>query len=296
MNQIIKIVLGSVVSVLMLPSVAQSLPCQDIFFENNQLYAKALIKGSEYPVYFTTSNTPAGISRGLVEQLVLREQVDKRTRMVGDFGEVQVRRYVSEVNVELFGSEIELKNVTVSDSLGKSLHVSLRLFEDYLMQLDFPNSRLCFFDKDAINLRKVENIPLDDEPEFGRPVVEVKLNDVKTWLTFSPEYRGGILVDKVVADELGLYDSLPADDGQYRASLKGQLKTLTLGPYELDNMSIEFPKQDAVATITTRERSDVKSRLSKSTPSRGRIGVDILRHFVVTFDLKNERMHIYAPE
>lgn len=216
--------------------------------------------------------------------------------MIGDFGEMQVRHYVSGVNVEIFGSEVELKNVTVSEGNGEGLYLSLRLFEDYLMQLDFPNSRLCFFDKDAINLRELENVPLDDEPEFGRPVVQVKLNDVETWLTFSPEYRGSLLVDKVVAEELGLYESLPADDGQYRPSLTGKLSTLTFGPYALDNISIEFPKEDATATITTRERSNVRSRLSKSTASRGRIGGQLLRHFVITFDLKNERMHIYAPE
>jgi hypothetical protein len=275
-------------------ALGQSESCRELFIENGDVFINVKIQGKEYRAALTTSNIGTSISKGLVRELGLTSVENRYQQVISDFGEPTNMRFVRELDIEIFGTVLNAKNVVMTQGEAPWMSITLRAFENYLLQLDFPKKRICFFSRDAVDLKELQNVDFDDDAEYGVPIVRVKLNGIDTWLDFSPGYADSLLVDSVLAKELGLYEQERAEGYHSGDTLPGTVKRLTFGPYELDDVDVRFPKPDVKDNLTTNERSDVTTRIKKGAKSRGRIGMGVLRHFTLTFDLKSERMHIYA--
>ncbi|MDX1489746.1 MAG: hypothetical protein R3332_00515 [Pseudohongiellaceae bacterium] len=275
-------------------SYAQESPCRDIDIRDNRAYVSIDIGEKQYPAMLTTSNVGMSVSRGLAKELDLEVLRDSRVGVVGHFGEAQTGYYVQKLKFTLFGKELEGDNLFVSNGYRSELSVSLRLFSDSIVQLDIPKSKVCFYPRKAIDLWEIKNIRMDSDSKFGTPVVQTKLQNKHIWLKISPEYTGGVIIDSVVADSLGLYEQDGLKENRDGLSWSGILPEFTFGPYELANVSVSFPKKGVEENLTTRNRTATGTHIRSSTASRGEIGMDVLRHFLLTMDLEKEIMHIYA--
>lgn len=276
-------------------AVAQSDNCQDFRIDNGDVTITAVIAGEEYPAALTTSNIGASITLELVRKLGLKEKVNRNVGVIGTFGRPEAQRYINNLDLQVFGANTTAREMTITGR-GQRISLSLRLFEDFIIQLDFPNSKLCFFPRKAIDMRQMQNIDLASDAQFGDPVVKVKLNNkVDTWLKFSPSYSGGVLLDSIVAEELGLYDNARLPSAINSQTLANTVEILQFGPFEMGAIKAEFPRQGINDNLATRSQSKVGTNIPQGTESRGSIGIDVLRHFVVTIDLKSERMHLFAP-
>ncbi len=56
-------------------------------------------------------------------------------------------------------------------------------FEKFIVQLDYPNKKMRLMTRDAIDIRKVENVRMESDKGSGFPIVWVRLNDeISDWL------------------------------------------------------------------------------------------------------------------
>lgn len=276
-------------------SVAASDNCRAFSLEDGSMRIPIQIQGEEYPALMTTSNISAGISQGLVDELGLKERVNHSRRIVYSTGSDQPYRYVTDVPLSLFGIETNIEEMAIVRDSSSSISLSLRVFKGLLVQINFPEEQLCFLSRDSVDLRKNQNIDLSSSAERGTPAISVTLNnDMGTWLEFRPSLRGGILVDRLVVRTLGLEPKSTEtnNESDYARSV---VDSLTLGPYELGNIPVVFPKDGVQSNITERLQTLTGSNIHRNAPTRGSIGLDVLKHFVVTMDLELERAHIYAP-
>ncbi|MCB1669773.1 MAG: hypothetical protein R3F41_10525 [Gammaproteobacteria bacterium] len=276
-------------------SLAASSNCQTFSLENGTMQLSVQIKGGEYPAVLTTSNVGASISDRLARELRLTQRVDPDLRVVSDTGEEQEYLYSPDVPFTLFGIETSADRMAITESDSRFITLSLRLFDGLIIQINFPDSRICFVDRSALDLRREQNIELDSGARFGIPAIQVSLNDdFDTWLELSPGFGGGVRVDSFVADSLNLESEDDNQNPLYPFE-SATLDSLTFGPYQLGAIPVEFPKQNVRSNLTRRQETLTNTNVQDDRQTRGRIGIEVLKHFIVTLDLELERMHVFAP-
>ena len=77
--------------------------------------------------------------------------------------------------------------------------------------------------------------------------------------------------------------------------LNFRLDALTIGPYKLDNVSVNVPIQDNARDFGKYFNGSSGSRIKKGVKAKGLIGYDVLKHFIITIDYMNYRVNLYVP-
>ncbi|NKB33285.1 MAG: hypothetical protein GKR91_09315 [Pseudomonadales bacterium] len=274
---------------------AQEDVCQTIQVANNSITTPVNIGGGEYRAAISTNNIGAMMTETFAEELGLSvHEIASRQLSLG-FGEDLPYKYVEDINLDIFGRTITRERMVVLENSAAPLAISLRLFDGYIIQIDFSESKICFFPRDAMDLRELANTEFDSDPISGNPVIRVNINeDVTTWLVLSLGYWGGALVDSSSASLLGYYAREDIREGSHEDLAIFENANLTLGPYRLVNLPVEFPKQGVEDNIATVEQLRTGSHIFRDRGSNGSIGVEALKNFTLTFDLERELMHIVA--
>ncbi len=274
----------------------QSGLCESFTVENNDLRIPVTINGNQYHAGLTTSNVGATMSSSMAETLGLDVKTNGDLRMVEAFGRAEFFRYVDDVDLTLFGNTIHADDVGVVEADENWLTFSLRVFKGLIIQINFPEEELCLFPRAAIDLKNSQNVIFDSDPQYGSPMLQLILNDeIDAWLALSPTYPGGIIVDPHLASQLDLHSQTDAGEIQSENTLRGSIDQLQIGPYTLGNIATEFPKPGVRDNLTTQGRVQTGTNIREGRGYRGRVGIDVLKHFVLTMDLERQQLHIYAP-
>ncbi len=277
------------------PVMAQDEPCLPIELADNQVSLAVSIAGNNYRAMLNTSNIPATMTTALAQELELPIRTNSRRRLVSGFGDNRPYTYVEDIDLEFSDSVIPTEELALIESDETYIGLSLRIFDGNIIQVDFSESKICFFPRDAVNLREVRNAQIDSDPESGNPVVRVSINDgeVDTWLVLAFGYPGSLLLDSSKASLLGLYDEDTISQEVNESLLQVSVNNVSFGPYSLDDVSVEFPKRGVEHDLSTREPVQTGTRISLNKESDGRIGIDFLKRFTLTMDLGQERLHIF---
>ncbi|MAY54726.1 MAG: hypothetical protein CMQ46_02685 [Gammaproteobacteria bacterium] len=275
---------------------AQSGLCESFTVENNELRIPVTINGNQYQAGLTTSNIGVSMSSSMAGTLGLVVRTNGDLRIVETFGRAEFFRYVDDVDLTLFGNTIHADDVAIVEADEEWLTLSLRVFKGLITQINFPGKELCLFPRAAIDLQEAKNIIFDSDPQYGSPMLKLKLNDeIDAWLALSPTYSGGIIVDPYLASQLNLHSQLDAVESQSENTLRTSIDQLQIGPYTLGNITAEFPKPGVRDNLTTQGRVPTGTNIREGRGFRGRVGIDVLKHFVLTMDLERQQLHIYAP-
>ncbi len=86
-------------------------------------------------------------------------------------------RLADGIDIGMFGA-----NFTIGELMPMCLHsfywvVGLPFFENYILQIDYPNSRLRIIDHGSFDLKPHANVKMKRIGGRGAPVVRVRLND-----------------------------------------------------------------------------------------------------------------------
>lgn len=226
-----------------------------------------------------------------------------RVRMQGVFGEETVDVY-TKIPLKLFGTDIELNDAAVGNLGDADLLIGGGLFNNIIVQIDYPKSRMRLLSKKAVNLKEVANVPMERARGSAFPAVQVEANGKKVWLVLDTGNTGGILVKRSFAVENGwLHDETEKSQGDLRGITGGgdtetfQLDALKVGPYTLDNVMVHVPGADQNTNLKFDELNEhqTRSRIKKGVSSKGLLGYEILKHFIVTIDYESFRVNFYAP-
>lgn len=268
--------------------------CHEVGLTTLGIEFRGAINNQEFPATLTTSNVRAAITSRLAEELNLAIESNPSIRTIPALGQEGTYRYVRDLDVEVFGSQTQLKNVAVWESERQFMAISMLAFHDLIIRLNFPESEVCFYPRTAFDLKNAQNMSIDTDPEFDAPVVRVRMNEkIDAWLAIQPGYSGGVLLETFLANRLNLGASTDADTNERTYS--GVLDSLEFGPYELTKVAVEFPREGTPDNLTTRESEKTGTKIQSERGFRGNIGMGVLKHFVLTLDLRTERLHVYAP-
>lgn len=273
-------------------------------FHNNHITIEIEVSGQKARATLDSGANINMIDRKFVEKFGQDYRRLDKIRIKGVNGSSLVQMY-NNIPVKMFGGDFDLDNIVEGDLGDSTILLSSEFFSNVIVQFDFPNSRLQLFPKKAVDMDKFENVPMKRARGSGLPAIQVKINGKKVWLTFDTGNSGSIYLKRSIAiDE----EWLTAETKIKQSTVSGiaraakvdefTVNSFKIGPYELDNVPIMVPAEGENTNVGESERETStanNSRISRGIKSKGIVGFDILRHFVVTVDLDDYQLHIVAP-
>ncbi len=77
---------------------------------------------------------------------------------------------------------------------------------------------------------------------------------------------------------------------------KFTVPSLTIGPFELEDVSITTPAEGEKRYIGLYVKEvATRSRIAKAAQTKGIVGYELLKHFLVTVDYSGEKLHLFVP-
>lgn len=277
----------------------------DMKIENGLITVATKISGIGGNAMFDTGAQINGINSRFLKANELEFSQGPKMGIVGVFGTEQRKTY-TKVPVDIFGTTIDLKGL-VDLNVGppdRQLLIGAGFFENFVVQIDYPNQRMRLITRDSIDLKRLKNVESKRDPDGGgSPLVKVRLNDQRdVWLIMDTGSNGGVLIDRPVAKKFKWLEQYPVTSGiSWGATAGGQmdrfvLPKLTFGGFEIGNPTVSVPAAGQDMELFKKE-GNTGSRIRKGRGRyQGLLGFDVLKHFVVTIDYKRGHVHVAPPE
>jgi predicted aspartyl protease len=216
----------------------------DFELENGHIKIPVTVAGIEGKAILDTGAQLNGINKTFIRKHQLEFDKGKSVNVKGAYGN-QKRVSYNNVPVILLGVDFSLDHL-VETRLGHNSNVLLLgagFFEKFIVQLDYPNKKMRLMTRDAIDIRKVENVRMESDKGSGLPIVWVRLNDeISDWLILDTGSNSGLALKRSTATSNGWLDKYKVKDGTSLGvnamafTQSFRLPTLKIGPYTLENV------------------------------------------------------------
>ncbi len=195
------------------------------------------------------------------------------------------------VPVTLFGIKTKLGKVSTIKKEYADIFLGLPFLNNFIIQVDYPNSRMRLLSRRNIDLDHHENITMKVHKGTDFPIVKVSLNDESNvWLLLDLGYSGSIFLDREIAKREGWLKEFSLSKTELHGAIE-QLESesfwlpkMQFGPIELENIKITIPPKGENINLFKIDTS--------LTHINGVLGYNILKHFVLTIDFKIGKMHV----
>ena len=205
------------------------------------------------------------------------------------------------VPVNLFNTEFMLNRIVEGNLFGSSLLLGAPFFKGIVVQIDYPHNKLRLLPRRAVDMKKAANVAAKRQRSSRLPAVKVKINDKSFWVTLDTGNNGGLFLKRSFALEnhllenkkttsvtMGLHDFVRSDEYI--------VNDFKIGPYELENVQVSIPAAGKSSRVGKRKSEiELGSRLQKGVQTKGILGYDILKNFIITIDYTAYKVHIMAP-
>ena len=264
--------------------------CAQFQVEGGRISIPIQVAGSGTRAFVNTGTRTIGISSSLAETLGLEVQASDRPQDPRFAGLFQQFGTIENLPIVVFGQEIQLPEAYVFNSDQEVANFSLLQFRDLIVQVDNPQSRICFVNREALPLGDAQNIEMRTS-RTGSAAVEITLNQEQdVWLELQLGFSGAITLDYFAALSLDFVED--GVEAEFPSS-NSVADILQLGPYELGAISVTHPTQRPQSSRFSAGLRTASRPRGQETD--GQIGYEILQHFVLTMDFGEERMHVFAP-
>lgn len=241
-----------------------------------------------------------GINQAYVEKHKNKLNYGGRIIVQGVFGEEEVAM-VTGFASKLFGYEFKLVDLVPVQMNEPLLLLGQPFLSNFIVQFDYPNQKIRLLPHSAVDMKKVANVDMKKSRGRNLPVIKVDIaKDQGIWLTLDTGNTGGLVVSRQLAEEQDWLKLLPAVKHE-ASGVTGsgnvesfQIPYLKIGPYELEDVFVTVPADGQKMNISDKT-GRTTAGVQKGINSKGLLGYDILKHFVLTLDTKNWRAHIAAP-
>lgn len=212
---------------------------------------------------------------------------------------------INDMTLGIFGTEFEIDQLASGYFDNYDLMIGLPFFELFVVQIDYPGQRMRIMDHGSINMKKLANVKMRREGGSGSPQVRVEMNgDVKAWLKLSTGNSGPLIYGRANAERRGWLEDYRVDHGEdsgtnddYAGIDLFRLPTITIGPFEMEDVLVGVTSGDYSVERTRRDTRTTGFRLQKGGKKRtdGTLGFDILQHYIVTIDMRRNRLNLDVP-
>lgn len=289
-----KLLLLSCFTLISLSANAQWLP---FILQNNHI---------TFEIEFNGHPARAILDSGAAMNAVSEYYVDKYPDGISHSGKATVkgvnnsqkRAIYNNVPIKLFGTDLVLDKVVGINLPGAAILLGAPFFHQFIVQIDYPNSRIQLFPKNAIDMDKFTNVNVKRQRGTLLPAIEVEVNGEKIWLTLDTGNSGGLFVKRsYVVDNNWLSDTvskgLALGVNGIAAIDSFTIDSLKIGPYILEQVPVSIPAEGQSSNIG-RSQATMK-RIKRGKATKGILGYDVLKHFIVTIDYFDYKVHIVAP-
>ena len=258
------------------------------------------INGVEARAILDSGATNSGVSVPFLEQHDIDFQLGQQITVSG-IGQKYNTNFINGLEFGMFGASFEINGMVPFDIQGAEALIGLKFFENFILQIDYPNSQLRIITHDSLNLKKIANVNMKKGAGSSQPIVKVDMNgEANLWLTLDTGNNSGILVPRRTASRYGWlekYGTAQAQVSGINNSMDAEhfsLPELTIGPVVLENVMVIVPGEGEVSSVGQEVSAKTGTRL-KETSSDGILGYDVLKHFIVTIDYKRSFLHLAVP-
>ncbi|MBD1390093.1 aspartyl protease family protein [Neiella sp. HB171785] len=253
-----------------------------------------------YAIIDSGANTNA-INRAFITKYDL--EVDKGMPIImdGAFGE-QRTSLVNNIQAHVFSTDAELDQLALL-SIGppeNQIILGHSFLERFIVQFDYPNSRMRLMTREHVDLKSVANLDTRSNKGSKLPIVKVSMNNEEdAWLLLDTGNNGGVIIKRGIAEHNDWLDRFELSDVEYSGVNKTSvmqefvLPSIQFGPFELSDVPTLVPSKGS--KINLMRPNGTMDRLGRSRKVQGIIGYDVLKHFVLTLDVKYGRAHIALP-
>jgi hypothetical protein len=257
------------------------------------------------PVTLTGIDGEAVIDTGAEVNAIDQIFVDEHRDALRFGGTIAVRgvytteqkRLVNGLTVGLFGLDVQASGLVPTNLAPAELLLGINFLKSFIVQIDYPKERMRLISHKSLKLEDYANVEMREQKGSSLALVKVSLNPGdETWVTLDTGLDGGLFLPRFIAkryDWLEKYESehhLGIGAGSVGVSESFRIPFFAIGPYEFENVPVSVPAEGQSSSVGRPVGSN-----GPGTESRGLMGNDILRHFVVTLDAKHMKMHLALP-
>lgn len=277
-----------------------------------------VVEGVETTAALDTSSSVNSVDAAFAERIGLSLS-GPRYQMSSAYLGGKIVPSEAQLDVQIFGVKVVLKDTPAMVHPSAPLLIGVDFLRDFVLQIDYPGSRMRILPRSAIDLAEQENVPLRDSEgtcdtarEFGfvgrgtcPPAVQVVFpGDEKIWLLLDTGATGPIVLNRLVAKRHGWLTAYRKGTASSVDALGKVIETemlvmpsLRLGPFELGDVPVAVPSEE-FRVLTGRGgwgRVETGTHIMRGARANGLLGYDVLRHFVVTIDYERELLHVAPP-
>ncbi len=268
--------------------------------EGGQISIPVTVNGVETRALLDSGAAGHGISERFLSE---HEDEYKRGRQVIVSG-IAGKRKVALINgleIGMFGAEFEINQMMPVHLRNADVLIGLGFFNNFILQIDYPNSQLRIITHDSLKLRKLANVRMIKAVGSPQPIVKVDMNgETSLWLTLDTGNNTGILIPRRSATRFDWLEKYGTTEARLAGVTKltnveqFNLPELTIGPIVLENVMVIVPDEGERTNVGKDVTAELGTRL-KGTSSDGILGYDVLKHFIVTIDYKHSLLHLGVP-
>ncbi len=258
------------------------------------------INGVDTRAMLDSGANGSGISRSFMSRHEGEYKPGRKIRVRGVNGVYEIR-LVDGVRIDMFGSRFTLNELMPSNLYTADLLIGLPFFNNFVLQIDYPNSRLRIFTHDALDLKPHANVKMKRARGSALPLVKARLNDeYSPWLIFDTGSTGGLFLKRGDADRFGWLEEFETHEarssgiGRTAETERFYMPTVTIGPFTLENVISTVPAAGEKTTVGQATSADLRTRMQNASAD-GLLGYEVLKHFVVTIDFKRSLLHLEPP-
>lgn len=199
--------------------------------------------------------------------------------------------------LELNDSTIPLIGLPIVPRGGFDLLLGRPIFENAVVQIDYPNERIRFLDPEVIEFEG--NVEVR-RGLHGDLMLETFLQDKRAWLMLDTGNSGPTLLKRRFVQRHGLetraIDSIRMPgEGVIGAggSQLLQLDSAAIGPFRFDSFLASYINESNRGMDHRHRVPGSRIRRERSRHD-GLLGYEILKNFLVTVDFKNARVHLHV--
>ena len=258
------------------------------------------VNGIETRAILDSGAAGNGISERFLENNELDFKYGRQAVLQGVAGERKVR-LIDGLEIGMFGAEFKIDQMMPVRLHATDVLIGLGFFNNFILQIDYPNSQLRIVTHDSLDMKKLANVRMKKAAGSPQPIVNVDMNDEATlWLTLDTGNNTGILIPRRSATRFDWLEKYGATESRVTgvttstAVERFRLPELTIGPVVLESVMVIVPDEGEQTNVGKGVRAKLGTRIKK-TSSDGILGYDVLKHFVVTIDYKRSFLHLGVP-
>ena len=271
-----------------------------IKIDNGKILVNTTFAGIDgYSVIDTGSNWSA-INTRFLEKHRIDLNATGETQVSGFFQSKQ-RPFYTNIPATVFGTPTRfayLGEVTLTSDTTQLL-IGGDLLKQNIFQFDYPNQRMRWLTRDSLDLKTISNVPSKVDKHSQRVIAKVNLNNQQDlWVTVDTGAASGLWIDRSLAAKRGWLKKHHATSARARgANAEGnieqfRLPTVNIDEFETNNTLVSVTAADQPNQLFERSTRPGSKMQRPKGKSRGLLGWDALKHFVLTIDYRIGKIHL----